>query len=166
MSKTVVDNILLSHHGPADRYRCMVLALPRAKYLICTRCLGAFIGFLLGLPVLWFHPLLISPWLLFLAFPDWIAHTLLKFGGHNAIRFASGVIIGIVYALNLRELLHLQFRSELWTVNVLAVVVYGVTVCWDFRLRRRRFVPCQCSTSRGTPQANTCCPAPPHGDTA
>ncbi len=136
-SVQVVDYLLLSHHGPGEQYRCLALPFPRARYLVCARCTGAFAGLLVGFPVLWFYPLLISPWLLFLAFPDWIAHTLLKFRGLNAIRLASGLLIGLVYALNLRELLHLNFRADLWTVNALAILAYGVVVWGDFRRRRK-----------------------------
>jgi uncharacterized membrane protein len=134
-SHEVIDHFLLSHHLPSQRYRCLTLPLPRTRYFVCARCAGAFAGLLVGFPILWFYPLLISPWMLFLAFPDWIAHTLLRVRGVNAIRLVSGAVIGLVYALNLRELLHLNFRADLWIVNALAVIAYGVVVWWNLRSR-------------------------------
>ena len=135
---TVVDNLLLSHHGPADRYRCLVLPLPRGRYLVCSRCLGALLGLVIGLPVFWVYPYLFSPWLVFLAFPDWIAHSLLRRRGSNAIRLVSGAIIGLVYALNLREILHGRLRLDLWVVNVSAVAVYVLIRWLNSRVRTRR----------------------------
>jgi hypothetical protein len=134
-SAEVVDHFLLSHHLPGERYRCLTVPLPRTRYFICARCAGAFGGLLIGLPILWFYPLLISPWMLLLAFPDWIAHALLRVRGLNIIRLFSGAIIGVVYALNVRELLHLSFRADLWIVNALAIIAYGVVVWWGFRGR-------------------------------
>jgi len=136
-SAEVVDHFLLSHHLPGERYRCLILPLPRARYFVCTRCAGAFAGLLIGFPILWFYPLLIPPWVLFLAFPDWITHTVLQVRGVNAIRLVSGGVIGLVYALNLRELLHLHFRADLWTVNALAVIAYSFVAWWDFRRRSK-----------------------------
>lgn len=136
-SGQIVDHLLLSHHGPEEQYRCLAVPFLGERYLVCARCAGAFTGLLIGFPVLWFYPMLISPWLLFLAFPDWIGHTLLRFRGLNAIRLASGILIGLVYALNLREVLHLNFRADLWTVNALAVIAYSFVTWWDFHGRRR-----------------------------
>ena len=136
----VVDHFLLSHHSPAERYRCIVLRCPFGRYLVCTRCAGAFLGLLIGLPAMWFFPHMISPWILFLAFPDWVAYTLLRVRGFNIVRLLSGVVIGLIYALNVRELLHLHFRADLWCVNLIAVFTYGLVVWCLFRRRRRSSV--------------------------
>lgn len=104
--------------------------------MVCARCAGAFAGLVIGLPVSWAAPALIPPWVLLLAFPDWIASALLGHRGSNVVRFTSGLFIGLVYALNLSELLHLRFRADLWCVNALAVAVYLATV-W-LAVRRRR----------------------------
>jgi len=132
----VIDHFLLSHHVPAEQHRCVVVGLCRRRYLVCTRCFGAAFGFLIGIPLFWWDPLVMSPWLLLLAFPDWIAHSLAHVKGMNMIRFVSGTIIGLMYALNMQQLLHLRFPADLWLVNLLAVVVY-VTVVW-LTMRSRR----------------------------
>ena len=106
--------------------------------MVCARCGGAFVGFVAGLPLAWFEPVLIPPWVLLLAFPDWIAYVLLAYRGTNAVRVASGFAIGLVYALNMCELLQLRFRADLWCMNGLAVAVYLATL-W-FVLRKRRSV--------------------------
>ncbi len=104
--------------------------------MVCARCAGAFAGLVVGLPVAWTAPTLIPPWVLLLAFPDWIVSALLGYRGSNAVRVGSGLVIGLVYALNFNELIHLRVRADLWCVNALAVGVYSATV-W-LAVRRRR----------------------------
>lgn len=128
MTRIVINHMLLSHHGGAEQYRCLVVPLRRGCYLICARCAGAFAGLVTGLPLTWLDSALISPWILFLALPDWIAFSLLAYRGSNPARVASGFIIGLVYAQNLNELLHLRIRPDLWIVNGLAIAIYLATV--------------------------------------
>jgi len=136
MTSPVIDHPLLSHHCVAERYRCVIVPFRRRRYLVCARCAGAFAGLVVGLPITWAEPTLIPPWVLLLAFPDWIASALLSLRCYNAVRVASGLFIGLVYALNISELLHLRIRADLWCINGLAVGIYLVTA-W-LSLRRLR----------------------------
>lgn len=133
MTRIVINHMLLSHHGGTERYRCLVVPLRQRSYFICARCAGAFAGLVCGLPLTWLDSALISPWILFLALPDWIASSLLAYRGPNTIRIASGFIIGLVYAHNLNELLHLRICPDLWIVNGLAIAIYLATVWLTLR---------------------------------
>jgi len=135
-AEPVIDYLLLSHHLPRDQYRCVLIPIKGRRLVVCTRCLGAVCGVLIGMPLCIIDPLAIPPWILLLAFPDWICHVLIKARGWNWLRFLSGICIGLVYSLNIWELILLRFRPCVWAVNAISVMVYAIVVWWSFHKPR------------------------------
>ena len=89
----------LSHHRFADRHACFACG----PLFVCARCLGTYPVLLVVLAYQLKRPfapprLDVDPLLLVgLALPavlDWSLGQLTRWRGHNAIRFASGVLLG------------------------------------------------------------------------
>ena len=137
MKEKAIDIPLLSHHGTVEQYRCLSIPLPDGRYLVCARCAGGIAGLAVGLPLTWFCPGWVSPWILLLAFPDWIASALAGYKGGNMARVASGCVIGLVYALNIHEFALGRFNSNLWCANVSAVALYAITATAAINRKRR-----------------------------
>lgn len=116
---------LLSHHTPAERHRCHRLSVGGRTLHLCARCSGIYPGialgvgvFLLGvgrgawLPVVAFGPL---P-----ALVDWAVTTVTERRGTNAVRTATGGLLGVAYGLALPWVL------TTWRPALLAIAVgYG-----------------------------------------
>lgn len=101
---------LLSHHVPAERYRCYAPRVRGHKLHLCARCSGIYPGIALGVAV---HLLELSPLTAFLfvvVFPlpalvDWVLTTFTGRRGSNLVRTASGALLGYGYGLGLVYLL-------------------------------------------------------------
>ncbi|QLH79891.1 DUF2085 domain-containing protein [Halosimplex rubrum] len=95
---------LLSHHEPHEYDRCHRLAVGGRTVRLCARCSGVYPGILAGValvltdtaPAAW-------PWLVACgpapALVDWAATTFTLRRGSNAIRTASGALLGLGYGV-------------------------------------------------------------------
>jgi len=114
---------LLAHHRPCEYDRCHALRVDGQTVRLCARCSGVYPGIAVGLALvatgtagaLW-------PWLVALgpapALVDWAATTLGSRRGHNAIRTATGALLGTGYGVAV-----LWFLADLgpWLLGVAAV---------------------------------------------
>lgn len=133
----IVNNILLSHHLDDEIDNCTTISFRGFRYYFCVRCFSAIVVTILTIPLHVFFPLLYPPMLLLLAFPDWIARQFGYWRGNNFIRAFSGVLLGTSYSLNIVELFSLQFRAVVWSANLVAVVLYVVTLRCTWNIRGR-----------------------------
>lgn len=116
---------LLAHHGPDEYDRCHALPVGGRTLRLCARCSGVYPGIAAGLalvatgtaPVLW-------PWLVAVgpapALLDWAVTTLGSRRGHNAVRTATGALLGVGYGVAVASFLT---DPRPWLVAVAAV--YG-----------------------------------------
>lgn len=97
---------LLSHHEPAEWYRCYRIRVFGRTVRLCARCSGIYPGILVGLlasmggllpiPSLTVLAVLPAP-----ALVDWILTTFTDRRGYNAVRTASGALLGYAYGSGL-----------------------------------------------------------------
>ncbi|MBX0295566.1 DUF2085 domain-containing protein [Haloarcula nitratireducens] len=95
---------LLSHHTPDEHYRCHRLPVAGRTVHLCARCSGVYPGialgvvaFLLGVaPGAWFPVVALGP---LPALVDWALTTLTDRRGKNAVRTATGGLLGLAYGL-------------------------------------------------------------------
>ena len=113
---------LLAHHVPSQRDRCHRIVLFGRQIHLCSRCSGIYPGILAGL-LLPLHP--ISLWLIAVlpapALVDWAITSFRAYHGSNAVRTATGLLLGYGYGLGLTEVLVGR------NLSVVALgVVYGI----------------------------------------
>lgn len=95
---------ILSHHEKEDYYKCYLLKIKNRHVAFCSRCLGIYLGILLGILVLNFQILdknfsyLIISFFPLFALIDWSISAFTKSKSNNFIRTSSGVFLGIAYA--------------------------------------------------------------------
>lgn len=96
---------LLAHHARGERYRCHTLRLPGRNVDVCARCTGIYPGILLGVAAhllglpgtaLLFVAILPLPALLDWTLTAWADHR-----GSNAVRTATGGLLGFAYGSGL-----------------------------------------------------------------
>lgn len=123
------NNLLLSHHRPAEAHRCLRMPWRGTAYLVCARCAGGFVGAVLGGCLLATGVGLPPPWIALAAFPDWLAAAFGQWRGNNLVRVTSGGLLGLLYADNISCLFQMSFPVSLWLVNAVLVGVWvGVLV--------------------------------------
>lgn len=116
---------LLSHHRPAEWDRCHALCVRGRTVRLCARCTGVYPGVLIGLVLFatgsgraawpWIVGLLPAP-----ALVDWAVTASGERSGRNAVRTATGALLGIAYGVALPWVL---LDGTYWLVGV--AVVYG-----------------------------------------
>lgn len=127
---------LFSHHVPEERYRCYAPVVFGRRVHLCARCSGVYPGIVAGLlaPLVApapFTTLLVAAVLPLPALVDWALTSLTGRRGYNAVRTATGALLGYGYGLGLRHLL-----AGDWTVLIVGVgyaVAAGLLVVADRR---------------------------------
>jgi len=131
---------LLAHHRPADYDRCHTLRVGGRTVRLCARRSGVYPGIAVGLALVatgtangpW-------PWLVALgpapALLDWGVTTLGSRRGHNAVRTATGTLLGAGYALGAAWFLA-DAGARPWLLG--AAVGYGTLATAGLWLARRR----------------------------
>lgn len=102
---------LFSHHTPDEFYRCHRVRVLGRGVVLCARCTGVYPGILLGVAV---HLAGVGPltafWLVAVcplpALLDWAMTTLRDYRGSNAVRTATGILLGFGYGSGLGHLYH------------------------------------------------------------
>lgn len=129
---------LLSHHEPRDHYRTYLVSLFGRRARLCARCTGVYPGIAAGLlagiggggPLasLLFVAVLPLPALL-----EWTATRFTQRRGYNAVRTATGLLLGYAYGLGAVWLLLRGDRRVL-----LVAICYGVPAAVLLAVRERR----------------------------
>jgi len=131
---------LLSHHLPHRRYRCYRLQLRGHRVDLCARCTGIYPGILAGLLGYFFAPQPFTEFVLVVTLPlpaliEWSVTSLGTSRGYNAVRTATGGLLGYGYGLGLGAL----FLSG--DLRVLVVgLVYASLAGGLLALKRRRLL--------------------------
>jgi len=125
---------LLSHHEPAEHYRCYRVGVRGREVRLCARCSGVYPGIGLGLATFLltaFDPLHLA---LVVGLPvpalvDWAATSFGDRRGANPVRTATGGLLGYGYGLGLG---YLFGAGEVWLlgVGVGYALVAGVLSYW------------------------------------
>lgn len=94
---------ILSHHQKDEYYKCYLFKIKNKQIAFCSRCLGIYLGILLGIALLTFqipdkklYYFLIAFFPIF-ALIDWSISAFTKFKSNNLIRTSSGVFLGLAY---------------------------------------------------------------------
>lgn len=130
---------LLSHHEPEDHYRTYVVELFGRRTRLCARCTGIYPGILTGLLAWAVGPGALTSIALVYALPlpaliEWAATRLTPRRGSNAVRTATGLLLGYAYGLGAAVLL---LEGD-WRV-LGAATGYGLAVAVLLSLRERRW---------------------------
>lgn len=117
---------LLSHHEPHEYHRCHSLSFGDRTVHLCARCSGIYPGILVGVALVLFGTGPAAwPWLVAVgpapALIDWAATTFTDRRGSNALRTASGALLGLGYGVAVPWFL---IARPLWLLGVAAA--YGV----------------------------------------
>lgn len=97
---------LLSHHEPREWYRCYQPVVLGRRFRLCARCSGIYPGIAAGLLGYGFGPSFVTSIALVVLLPlpalvDWILTTFTPRRGYNAVRTATGLLLGYGYGLGL-----------------------------------------------------------------
>jgi uncharacterized membrane protein len=109
---------LLSHHEPADHYRCHAVTVRGRRIHVCARCSGVYPGILAGVLAAGSVPaatLVLVALLPLPALADWAVTAFTARRGHNAVRTATGLLLGAGYGLGLHRVV---FAHDLAVVAV------------------------------------------------
>lgn len=124
---------LLSHHTPSELYRCYAPELRGRRVHLCARCTGIYPGILVGLvtavltsgivhsPTVSLFVVLVCP---LPALVDWTVTTFSRRRGYNAVRTATGLLLGLAYGIGLYRLV-LGGDLRILLVGVVYAVVAG-----------------------------------------
>jgi len=124
---------ILSHHLPKDYKRCIKFEVNNKVYLICSRCLGLYLGFIIFLPLFFmFQNFLYNiNFILYLlplpAIIDWSIHRFGIYQGTNSSRIATGFFLGVAYAGLLFTFIKNPLDSNFWIV-IISYLIIGATI--------------------------------------
>ncbi|MHA1713909.1 MAG: DUF2085 domain-containing protein, partial [Candidatus Ranarchaeia archaeon] len=115
---------------------------------LCARCLGAYIGFIIGSLLLLFQIKIPSPYIeavmyLFAApaMIDWSTQTFGIRQSKNSIRIPTGVLYGFALPITFYELVFwLSYRSLLMLRPIGALIFYLSIAGLVFRYRNKRYI--------------------------
>lgn len=131
---------LLSHHDSDEHDRCHALRVRGRTLRLCARCAGIYpsiaVGFAVGGGSGWMPPLSLIAVLPAFALVDWAASAFAGIDGGNAVRTATGALLGLGYAFGAVRLLR-----DPPAPGVLAVGVAYALVAATFLAIERRALP-------------------------
>lgn len=101
---------LLSHHAPDEYDRCYAPVVFGRRLRLCARCLGIYPGIASGILAALLGPPTVAGLAVVALLPlpallDWAATTFTDGRGHNALRTATGGLLGFAYGVGLVGLL-------------------------------------------------------------
>lgn len=109
--------VLLSHHTNEEHYRCLLVPTGGRPLRLCARCTGITLGAVVSAAWLLFVGEL-PTWLALLGCVDWLLYRFGLWKGLNAVRLASGMLLGLFYVDSVTS----PFRG---TVDAQLLVVAG-----------------------------------------
>ncbi|GAB3689832.1 hypothetical protein GCM10028857_25670 [Salinarchaeum chitinilyticum] len=129
---------LLSHHEPHDHYRTYLVSAFGRRARLCARCTGVYPGIAAGLLAGifaggWFASLLFVALLPAPALVEWTATRFTPRRGYNAVRTATGLLLGYAYGLGAVLFLGRGDRRVL-----LVGLGYGIVAFVLLTIRERR----------------------------
>lgn len=136
---------VLSHHEPAEYYKCFHWRITGNDLYVCSRCLGVYIGIISCLafgvskflsPLLSIIILAIFP---SLALLDWALSTFTGSKGHNLIRFTSGLLLGVAYCLGILMILSNIMALYVILVGLCYICMAFVLLCFKFSCKHNGF---------------------------
>ena len=129
----------LSHHGPLEEDRCVVIEAAGKRFLVCARCLGVSVGLMVGIVLGW----LLVPTLSIVlvlplpAFVDWTLYMVGVSKGRNLIRVLTGTLLGLGHAAFMFALVYCEL-AQLFGIAVLYLGWYaGILLARRIRTRIR-----------------------------
>jgi len=130
-----IRKYLLSHHLPKDYDRCFLIKIKNKNYRICARCSGWYLSFLMFWILLLFNVnfLLNYKFIILYFFPipailDWILHQFRIFKGTNVLRFLTGILIGLTFAMLLYTFIKNPFDIHFWFVSIIYVTLVSIVL--------------------------------------
>lgn len=96
---------ILSHHQPEEYYKCYSLNILNKKIHVCSRCLGIYLGILIGITIFHIDTLNLKSYYLLIAFfplftlIDWSVSAFKIHKSYNVVRTGFGVLLGISYSM-------------------------------------------------------------------
>ncbi|WP_164999248.1 DUF2085 domain-containing protein [Methanohalophilus profundi] len=103
----LTSKYILSHHQPHEYYKCYHCSFFGRHVFFCSRCLGIYMGILLGFILFPFNLFTQKEYYLIISiFPmftliDWSISAFKLHKSHNFIRTFFGILLGIAYILAL-----------------------------------------------------------------
>jgi len=99
------SNYILSHHEPNEYYKCYNLNIKNKNIYFCSRCVGIYIGIIVGLILNNIN--LINKenyYLIIILFPifaliDWSIDAFTEYDNNKFLSSISGIFLGIAYIL-------------------------------------------------------------------
>lgn len=97
---------LLAHHLPSEFHRCYSPVVRGRRVHLCARCLGIYPGIVAGILSYFVGPQAVDPLALVAICPapallDWGITTFRDPRGYNAVRTATGALLGYGYGLGI-----------------------------------------------------------------
>ncbi|MDH5791764.1 MAG: DUF2085 domain-containing protein, partial [Candidatus Bathyarchaeota archaeon] len=118
-------SLLIEHHPPWQRDRCLSLSLKGRRVYLCARCSGTVLGFVAGSIIVLGYPSLYSVVLLALpALIDWGTQKLCLRESTNMIRVLTGFSLGLASCWSLSLDLGLRFLINLMFVSAAALIMF------------------------------------------
>ena len=106
-------SFLLSHHPPEEYHRCLQINIGKKTIHTCARCTGSYIGFIIGIALVYYYISLPMLWLdiIIFIFPapgviDWGTQTYGLRESRNAIRVITGILYGFAIPIAVQELIY------------------------------------------------------------
>jgi uncharacterized membrane protein len=121
--------LLVEHHPPWLRDRCLCLSLMGRHVYLCARCTGTVLGFVAGSIIVLGYPGLYSVVLLALpALIDWGTQKLCLRESTNMIRVLTGFSLGLASRWSLSLDLGLRFLINSMFVSAAAIIMFRSTI--------------------------------------
>jgi len=98
---------VLSHHDQKDYHRCYCFNIGSNKIYLCARCLGIYIGIILGFIIYFLEFINEKFYLPFLiiaplfTFIEWASVSFANYKSNNFLRTFLGIFLGVAYAFGL-----------------------------------------------------------------
>jgi uncharacterized membrane protein len=116
--------LLIEHHPPWQRDRCLSLSFKGRHVYLCARCSGTVLGYVAGTIIVLGYPSLYSVVLLALpALIDWGTQKLCLRESNNMMRVLTGFSLGLASRWSLSLDLGLRFLINLMFVSVAALIM-------------------------------------------
>lgn len=122
-------NYVFSHHEPSEYYKCFHIKIVWKDVYICSRCLGVYLGILIGVLIIFFNllspifSLIIIAILPSLALIDWSISILTSIKSNNSIRAITGIFLGLSYCIGIFLVLKNSYIIQVVTIGLCYMLI-------------------------------------------